>query len=500
MKRSITLALTLLLAAAGLAGAQERGGTLVAAWAQEPVGLDPHITSAMSSYQVLENVLDGLITLDAEQNLVPSLATDWEVSDDGRTVTFTLREGVQFSNGKELTADHVVTVFERLLDPETGSGNAWRLAGVESVTAPGDGTVVFSLAAPNPSLLGHLASIKALGVFDPAGIEDGSVNTRPVGTGPFMIADYQPGTRVLLERNPYYWEEGLPYLDAVDIRIIGDETVRRTSLVTGDIDWAFAVPPQSVEELRERDDVVVDAVPAGAYYYIGVNTTEGPLADERVRQAIAFAINRDNVAAAAEFGNAAVTQDPIPSTSSWSFGYEPYEYDPERARALLEEAGYGDGFEMEIMPTTFIEATVRAAQVIQQDLAAVGIDASIRTLEWAEWLEEQGQGNYDTYVCSWNGLVDPDDYFYAQHRSGEVFNFTGYSNPTVDELLDEARLQADPADRRPLYEQVNQTIVDEAPYIYLYNPLQIHAYGPDVRGFQARADQAVRFVETWLDR
>ncbi len=500
MKRSLTLALTLLLAAAGLAGAQERGGTLVAAWAQEPVGLDPHITSAMSSYQVLENVLDGLITLDAEQNLVPSLATDWEVSDDGRTVTFTLREGVQFSNGKELTADHVVTVFERLLDPETGSGNAWRLAGVESVTAPGDGTVVFSLAAPNPSLLGHLASIKALGIFDPAGIEDGSVNTRPVGTGPFMIADYQPGTRVLLERNPYYWQEGLPYLDAVDIRIIGDETVRRTSLVTGDIDWAFAVPPQSVEELRERDDVVVDAVPAGAYYYIGVNTTEGPLADERVRQAIAYAINRDNVAAAAEFGNAAVTQDPIPSTSSWSFGYEPYEYDPERARALLEEAGYGDGFEMEIMPTTFIEATVRAAQVIQQDLAAVGIDASIRTLEWAEWLEEQGQGNYDTYVCSWNGLVDPDDYFYAQHRSGEVFNFTGYSNPTVDELLDEARLQADPADRRPLYEQVNQTIVDEAPYIYLYNPLQIHAYGPDVRGFQARADQAVRFVETWLDR
>jgi peptide/nickel transport system substrate-binding protein len=500
MTRIRTLALALGLALSGLAAAQTSGGTLVAAWAQEPVGLDPHITSAMSSYQVLENVLDTLITLDAEQNLVPSLAHAWTVADDGLSVTFELREGVRFSNGTELTSEHVVTVFERLLDPETGSGNAWRMAGVTSIDAPDAATVVLTLDAPNPSLLGHLASIKALGIFDPSGVEDGSINTRPIGTGPFMISDFQPGTRVLLERNPYYWEEGLPYLDAIDIRIIGDETVRRSALVTGDIDWAFAVPPQAVEELDARDDVLVDRAAAGAYYYIGVNTAEGPLADERVRQAIAFAINRDNIAAAAEFGNAQVTQDPIPPSSAWHFGYAPYTHDPERARELLAEAGYADGFEMEIMPTSFIEATIRAAQVIQADLASVGIRASIRTLEWAEWLQEQGDGNYDTYVCSWNGLIDPDDFYYAQHRTGEVFNFTGYSNPSVDELLDEARTLPEFDARRPLYEQINRAIVDEAPYIYLYNPLQIHAYAPDVMGFAARADQAVRFVTTWLDR
>ncbi len=499
MARLSVLALTAAFVVCGAATAQQAGGTLVAAWNQEPVGFDPHIVSAVSSHQILTNVIDNLVTLDAEQNIVPELAESWQVSEDGLTLTFTLREGVQFSNGKALEAAHFKTVFDRIMDPDTGSGNAYRMAGVDSVEAPDARTLVLHLSAPTPGLLGHLAVSKALGVFDPAGIEDGTVNTRPIGTGPFMISDVQPGTRVLLEKNPNYWREGLPYLDAVDVRIIADETVRRTALVTGEIDWAFAIPAQSVAELRERDDVVIDSVPAGAYYYIGVNTTSGPLAERDVRRAISFAINRDNIVQAAEFGNAEATQDPIPSSSAWNFGYAPYEQDLERARQLLADAGYADGFEMAIMPTTQVPATIRAAQVIQADLAQIGITAEINTLEWAEWLQEQGDGNYDTFVCSWNGLVDPNDFFYAQHHTGEVFNFTGYSNPSVDELLDEARLIGDFDARYELYEQVNQMIVDDAAYIYMYNPLQIHAYKPYVHGFQTRSDQSVRFHETWME-
>ncbi len=499
MTRLSTLALAAVLVVSGAALAQQSGGTLAAAWNQEPVGFDPHIVSAVSSHQILTNVIDNLVTLDEEQNIVPELAESWEVSEDGLTLTFTLREGVRFSNGKDLEAAHFKTVFDRILDPDTGSGNAWRMATVESVEAPDARTLVLHLSAPTPGLLGHLAVSKALGVFDPASIEDGTVNTRPIGTGPFMISDFQPGTRVLLEKNPYYWREGLPYLDAVDVRIIPDETVRRTALVTGEIDWAFAIPAQAVAELRTRDDVVIDATPAGAYYYIGVNTTAGPLSERAVRRAISFAINRQNIVQAAEFGNAEATQDPIPSNSAWGFGYAPYDQDVEHARELLAEAGYPDGFEMTIMPTTEVPATIRAAQVIQADLAAVGIRAQINTLEWADWLQQQGEGNYETYVCSWNGLVDPDDYFYAQHHTGEVFNFTGYSNPSVDELLDEARLLGDFDARYPLYEQVNQMIVDDAPYIYLYNPLQIHAYKPYVHGFSTRSDQSVRFHETWME-
>jgi len=500
MKKVLQLSLTALLAATGFGFAQQQGGTLVAAWAQDPVGLDPHITSARSSLQVLENVLDTLVALDEDQNIVPSLAEDWEASDDGLTWTFHLRDDVRFSNGREFSAEDVVYTYDRMLDPDTASGQAYLLDGVESVTAPDDSTIVFELDAPNPALLSKLAGNKAVGIIARESVEDGTINTSPIGTGPFMITDFQPGIQLTLERNPEYWREGLPYLDGVQIRVISDENVRRSAIVSGDVDWAISVPAQSVAELKEDDNVVVDEVPAGAYWYVGVNTANEPLSDARVRQAVAWALNRDEIAEVATFGTAVATQDPIPSSSSWASDYAPYEQDLDKAAELLAEAGYEDGFELEIMPTTQYEESIRIAQMMQAQLSPLNITANIRTLEWAEWLEEQGDGNFETFVCSWNGNIDPDDFFYAQHKTGEVFNFGQYSNETVDELLADGRAAPDAESRQGVYEEINRLIVDEAPYIYLYNPLEINVYRTDVEGFSARPDQAVPFVETWLDR
>jgi len=499
--RRLSKAIALALFALTTVGfAQQQGGTLVAAWAQDPVGLDPHITSARSSLQVLENVLDTLVVLDVDQNVQPSLAESWEVSEDGLTWTFNLRDGVKFSNGRDLTAEDVEFTYDRMLDPETASGQAYLLAGVTDVSATDESTVVFTLEAPNPAFLSKLASNKAVGIIARESVEDGSINTSPLGSGPFMIADFQPGIQLTLERNPHYWQEGLPYLDAVQIRIITDESVRRSALVSGDVDWAISVPAQSIDELKNRDDVVVSEVPAGAYWYIGVNNMVEPLDDVRVRQALAWAINREEIAEVATFGTALATQDPIPESSSWATNYAPYEQDLERARELLAEAGYADGFTMRIMPTTQYEESIRIAQMLQASLAPLNITAQIETLEWAEWLQEQGDGNFDTFVCSWNGNIDPDDFFYAQHRTGEVFNFTGYSNPTVDELLAEGRQTADAEERYTVYEQINRIIVDEAPYIYLYNPLEINVFRTEVEGFTARPDQSIQFRETWLNR
>jgi peptide/nickel transport system substrate-binding protein len=220
----------------------------------------------------------------------------------------------------------------------------------------------------------------------------------------------------------------------------------------------------------------------------------------RVRQAISYALNREDLCSAGFFGLCDTLHEPIGEGSPWNFNYRPYEQDLDRARELLADAGYADGFEMELLPTTEYGETVRAAQVLQQQLAEIGIDASINAPEWSEWLELEGNFMYDAYICNWNGLIDADQYYYLQHRTGQIFNFTGYENAEFDELVDAGRAISDFDERYEIYQQANQILVDDAPYIYMYNKQEIRAYSSDVMGFTVRPDQANNFWTVWLDR
>jgi peptide/nickel transport system substrate-binding protein len=475
-----------------------RGGILEAAISADPEGFDPHITSAHSSFEVLENVYDTLVTVDDDLNMVPSLAESWEISDDNLTWTFHLRDGVKFHNGRDLTAEDVVYSYERIMDEETGSGVAWRFGSVESVEAVDDLTVAIELTEPSPNLLGRIGAYKGMSIIPREIVEDGTIDTHPVGTGPFKFVEYMPGDHVTLEANPDYWEEGKPYLDGVTMRIIPDETVRLTNLQTGEVDWVDSLPPQRVTELATSGDVVVDKESGGDYWYIGVNLTREPFDKPEVRQAIAYAIDRAEVAAAAKWDTATPNDGPIPPDSLWYYDYQPYDQDLDKARELLAQAGYPNGFETEFMPTTFYEETVRTAQVLQAQLSQIGIDAEIRTLEWGTWLEEEGAGNFDMYICGWIGNIDPDDFFYAQHHTDQVFNFTGYSNPEVDELLERGRVETDREARKEIYNEVQKRIIGDAPYIYLYNPDVVQAWQPYVRGYATLGTNAKRFENTWL--
>lgn len=477
------------------------GGTLKAAFQNEWAGLDPHTVSSYSSYQILNNVVEGLTFYDDNLNLVPWLAESWEQSADGLTWTFRLRQGVKFHNGREMTAEDVKWSFERLIDPATGAGNAARVGPPDTqIEVIDDYTVAITHPEPFGIFPQSLGFDKSTGIVARESLNDQGIIAVPIGTGPFKIADVEGTTRIVLEKNEDYWQQGLPYLDAVEIQPIPDDTVRETALRGGEVDWVLAIAPQNYDSLSADPNVVVATAPQLSYDYIGVNVTREPFDDVRVRQAIALTLDREQIAEASYFGLAETIQGPTGPGSPWYFDYTPYDRDVERARELLAEAGYPDGFEMELLPTVQYGETVRAAQVIQQQLAEIGITASINAPEWSEWLELEGNFRYDAYICNWNGLIDGDQYYYLQHKSDQVFNFTGYNNPDFDELVTAARATSDFDERFELYEQLNQILVDDAPYIYMYNKLEIRAYGPDVNGFVTRSDQANNFWTVWLDR
>jgi len=507
MKRLFLFLLVLALASISLGGAfaQETGGTLRAAFQNDWESLDPHVTSSYSSLQILNNVLETLTTFDDDLELVPALAESWEQSEDGLTWTFNLREGVMFSNGDELTAEHVAATYNRFLDPEGGFSGSSGNIGPEGTVVEAADTYTVTITHPEepiailPILLGLN---KATGIVHPDSINEDGTITVPIGTGPFMISDVEGTSSILLERNPNYWQEGLPYLDAVEIMPIPDDTVRETSLLGGEIDWVLAIAPQSYDALVANEEIVVETAPQLSYDYIGFNLTREPFDDVRVRQAISYAMDREQICQAAYFGLCEpLYGGPIGSGSPWQYDYEPYASSPDidRAMELLEEAGYADGFEMEWLPNSQVGETVRAAQVLQAQMQQIGITSTINAPEWAEWLELEGNFMYDAYICSWNGLKDADQYFYLQHHTGLVFNFTGYSNPEFDELVTEGRSTDNFEERYDIYQEANEILVDDAPYVFMYNKLEIRAYDDSVEGFVVRSDQANNFWTVWLD-
>jgi peptide/nickel transport system substrate-binding protein len=477
------------------------GGTLKAAFQNEWAGLDPHTVSSYSSYQILNNVLEGLTYYDDELNLVPWLAESWEQSEDGLTWTFKLRHGVKFHNGREMTAEDVKWSFERLIAPETGSGNAARVGPPETkIEVIDDYTVAITHPEPFGIFPQSIGFDKSTGIMAKESVgEDGRVEV-PIGTGPFKITQVEGTTRLVLEKNADYWQEGLPYLDKIEIVPIPDDTVRETALRGGEVDWVLAIAPQNYDSLNEDPNVVVATAPQLSYDYMGVNLTRQPFDDVRVRQAMSFALDRQQICEAGFFGLCDPLQAPVGKGSPWYFGYQPYGQDVEKAKELLAEAGYPDGFEMELLPTTQYGETVRAAQVLQQQLAQIGIQATINAPEWSEWLELEGNFKYDAYICNWNGLIDADQYYYLQHHTGLVFNFTGYSNPEFDKLVEEGRAISDFDKRYEIYQQADKILVDDAPYIYMYNKKEIRAYAPYVKGFVVRPDQANNFWTVWLDK
>ena len=278
-----------------------------------------------------------------------------------------------------------------------------------------------------------------------------------------------------------------------------------SALRSGEIDWTDAIPAQQLSILRRDDTLDVGTVVANDYWYVTMNFDAPPFDDTRVRQAVAYAIDRDSIAQVVGYGTATPNELAIPSTSPWFAPYDRYTAGLDRdaavanARDLLRQAGIR-GLDMRLMVTTEYPETVTAAQVIASNLADVGIDVRIEQLDFGAWLDRQAAGDFDALLLGWLGNIDPDDFYYAQHHSEGTSNSQKYSNPEVDALLDRGRTELDVEARKRIYAEAASIIADDVSYLYLYNPSSTQAFVTQLRGYVVRPDKAIRFRDARLER
>src|SRR3954470_5768233 len=472
------------------------GGVLAAAIGGEPDQLDPHKTSAYYSFEVLENVYDTLVEPDANLKMQPSLASSWTTSKDQKTWTFKLRNGVTFSDGSPPDSPDVVYSFQRIIKQKLNS--AYKFTTVKTITAPDKGTVVMKLSVPTPNLLANVGGFKGVAIVEKSNVDSGAIKTKPIGSGPFKVASYTSGDSIKLVRNDKYWG-AKPKLDGVNFTFVKDPTVALQNLQSDEVQWTDNLPPQQVKSLKGNSDLTVETAPSTDYWYIALNEARKPFDNVEVRRAIATAIDRDAITKAAKFGNATVNQTAIPKGSAFYYDYAPYSHDTAKAKQMLDAAGVKN-LTMDLMVTSEYPETVSAAQVIAAELKDVGITVKIRTLDFAQWLDEEGKGSFDSFMLGWLGNIDPDEFYYAQHHTGGTFNFQKYSNPQVDKLLDQARTETNQEARKQQYDQAAKMIVDDASYIYLYNPDVVQGWSKKLSGYEVRSDRAIRFRDASLSQ
>jgi peptide/nickel transport system substrate-binding protein len=480
-----------------------RGGTLRVGLSADPAELDPHKTNLTAAWHVIEHVYEGLLSTNAALEPVPALAESWEISEDGLTYTFNLRQGVMFHPpvSREFVAEDVKYSFERILDPETASPATDDLSGVESIEIPDDYTVVMTMKAPDASFLAKLMGNSLKVVPRETVEENGDLMQVMVGTGPFVFEEYVPNSMVSLTANPEYWEEGKPYVDAMEMQIIPDATSRSTALTSGTVDFIEYAPAQDLPIYEADDTIVVTGDENTNIRYMDINVSREPFNIPEVRKAIAMVIDRQPIIDSAVFGAGTATNILFPATFWAGFESEIPEPDIEGAKALLAEAGYPDGFTTELHSWAQYPFLSNAAIVIQEQLKQIGIEADTRFEENAIYLENYFAGNFDLSVTGTSAYVDPNDVVEPSFVTGGTRNGTGYSNPEMDELVQQGKEATDQEERAQIYRRIQEIILEDVNWVNLFIASQYEAMKDYVKGYVHIATGSnVSFKETWLDQ
>ena len=490
MKRLARLLASLVVLAAMTAWAAAQ--TVVIAQGTDAVTLDPHDVTDSPTATVVSHMYETLFELQPNGDIVPHLATGYEVSADGTVWTIDLRDDVMFHNGVPMTAEIVKGSFDRFLDPDNAFTFRFLLDRITDVAVTGEHQIQFTLSTPFAPLLAHLTHNTTAVVLPSYVAEQGEAfGEEAIGTGPFEFGSWDRGTRIDMETNDSYWGD-VPQIDGVAFLAVPENTTRMALVESGEAHVAVRVPPQDIARLNAADGITVENVSSLRTIYMYFNHTMEPFTDVRVRQAFNYAVNNEEIA---EFVLGGAVRPSDAAIAPGIFGYTPvggYEYDPERARELLAEAGFPDGLETTLYsPTGRYLQDIQITEAIQSQLAEVGIDATIETLEWSAYLDltrqPAGENEVPVALLGWGTVTGDADYglyalFHTSQHVPDGSNRAFYSNPEVDALLDEARVNTNPDEREALYAEALEIINADAPWLFLHSETQLVAVNDAVNG------------------
>lgn len=469
----------------GMANGNQLANKLVVAVPAEPPELDPTTNAAAAIDQIVNhNIYEGLVMIDSKGNIIPGLAESWDISEDGLVYTFYLRRGVKFHDGHELTAADVVYTFERNRNPETGVPHPEYYSPIEGIEALDDYTVQFTLSKVTPQFL------TTLGLGDsvvlPSGAAD-ELRNQPNGTGPFKFVEWVAGDHITLAKFEDYWQEGIPYLDEVVFKFIPDPSAALAALQAGDVDVVVRMEAAVALAVRDTPGLKVVSGPQNLVQIMAINNSREPFNDVRVRRAIAYAINKDEVIQGTMFGYGTPIGSHLTPVSPYYIDLNwMYPYDPGRAKALLAEAGYPEGFAATLrLPQTYA-LHIRTGEIIADQLARVGIEVRLEIIEWGRWLEEvYKNADYDLTVIGHIGKMDPaaDMTGYGPERPDYYFR-RGWDNPWLDKLMELGASTADFEERLKIYAVVQYIIAEEAVNYFIQDPHQLVGMAENVQGFE----------------
>lgn len=498
----LTLILSILLIS-GCSSDEEESADLVVAFSAEPLTVDPHDADDSMSNQANNILYDKLVTFDKDNNIVPELATEWDISEDGMQITFTLRDDVDFQDGTPFNAEAVKLNFERVLDEDNKLARHSLYADfIDNVVVDDEYQITFEFSQPYGPALTAFAH-GAGGIVSPKAIEDNEdIDINPAGSGPYELKEWTPGNDMVFIPNENYWGT-TPELDSITFKPVLENSSRSIMLENGEVDIISPVGTQDVERLQENSDIEVDLAPIYRNLYVSINTNKDLLQDVKVRQALNYAIDKESIINDILLGQGNVSDAAVSSSLPGYSAVGTYEYDPDKAKRLLDEAGVEEGTKIKLWtPDGRYIMDSKITEFIQSNLSEIGFDVEFQQWEWSAYSEELSnpESDFDLMLGSWGASTGDIDWGLRPTLSSTGSNNYGsYSNAEVDNLIEEGLKSPLIEDRIEIYNEAMSQIMEDAPWIFLLEYAQPVGLSKDVKGVYTLGNGYVILREASID-